>query len=119
MFHILKSASVFAISLFAVTASAGGHTTVVKDVPSYNQAVGEACTGSSVGAQCTITFQGGSVSIGVCVSVPGPAGGILTCQIDPASIPSCKNNAVGTPGSSMVFAVLALGLYLWRRKQFV
>ena len=105
------------LALTSSFAFAGGKT-VVKDVPSYNQAVMEACSGSAVGAQCTITFQGGSVSIGVCVQVPGPAGGMLSCQIDPASIPSCKNSATGTPSMALAFAVFALGLFgLSRRRK--
>lgn len=118
MLNLKKSLIVLSITLFSVVSNAGGNMpTVVKDVPTYSQAVIQACEGSSIGAQCTITFQGGSVSIGICVAVPGPVGGSLSCQIDSASIPSCKNNAMGTPGSAMAFAVLALGVYFMRRRR--
>ncbi|MEI6805050.1 MAG: hypothetical protein WCK49_00915 [Myxococcaceae bacterium] len=117
MFNLRRSLVILSFALFSVSSFAGGKTTV-KDVPTYQQAVIEACDGSAVGASCTIMFQGGSVSIGVCVQVPGsPAGANLTCQIDPANLPSCKNNATGTPGAAMIFAVLALGLFAWRRRQ--
>lgn len=120
MLSLKKSLICLSITLFSIVSNAGGSLpkTVVKDAPSFSQAVIEACEGQSVGAQCTISFQGGSVSIGVCVAVPNsPAGGNLTCQIDTATIPSCKNNAVGMPGSALGFALLALGIYFVRRRR--
>jgi hypothetical protein len=70
-------------------ASFAGGKTVVKDVPSYREAAQQACAGSSLGASCTIEFQGGSVSIGVCVEIPGPAGIVLECKIDTQNLPGC------------------------------
>lgn len=103
--------------LFPAFASAGGKT-VVTNTPSFYRAAAEACVGSAIGAQCTITFQGGSVSIGVCVQVPGPAGGYLSCEIDPSQIPSCKKNSlVNSPSTMALFAVLAGGLFFLRRRR--
>ncbi len=116
MFKFRNGLVFLSVALISLASTAGG-TTVVKDMPTFQQAAAEACSGSAVGASCTITFQGGSVSVGVCVQVPGPAGGTLTCQLDAGKLPSCKNSAVGTPGSAMVFALLALGLFVWRRRQ--
>lgn len=118
MFNLGKSFVFLGLILFSVASNADSKI-LVKDITTYQEAAVEACTGSSIGASCTITFEGGEVSIGVCIEVPGPAGAYLSCKIDPSKIPSCKNNAVGTPGSAMMFAVLALGLFIWRRRQVI
>ncbi len=105
---------------FAGDTSKGTGKTIVKDVPSFYRAQAEACDGKSVGANCTIEFQGGSVSIGFCVEIPGPAGITLGCQIDTSKLQNCKNNSTGTPANIAVFAaVLAMmaGGAIWRRRQ--
>jgi hypothetical protein len=105
---------------FAGGDSKGSGKTIVKDVPSFYRAQAEACDGKSVGANCTIEFQGGSVSVGFCVEIPGPAGVTLGCQIDTSKLQNCKNNSTGTPANTAVFAsVLALmaGGAFWRRRQ--
>ncbi|MBH1988468.1 MAG: hypothetical protein I8H75_00375 [Myxococcaceae bacterium] len=84
---------------------------VVKDLASYNQALIESCDGSAAGAQCDITFQGGLISIGICVQIPGFLGKKLSCEIDPSTIPSCKNSATGTPGMGILLAILVLGIF--------
>lgn len=79
---------ILVLSLFSVASIAGG--TVVKDVSTYNQAALDACMGQAVGASCTISFQGGSVSVGVCIQVPGSDGNYqLQCQIDTQNLPGC------------------------------
>lgn len=79
---------ILVLSLFSVASFAGGKTEV-KDVPSYLTAAEEACVGQAIGASCTITFQGGSVSIGICMQVPGSPNLNLTCQIDTQNLPGC------------------------------
>ena len=105
---------------FAGADSKDSNKTIVKDVPSFYRAQAEACNGKSVGAQCTIEFQGGSVSIGFCIEIEGPAGITLGCQIDTSKLQNCKNSSTGTPTNIAVFAavlaVLAAGA-IWRRRQ--
>ncbi len=91
--------------------------TIVTDQESYEQAAMEACQGKSVGLECNIEFEGGSIGFGVCVEIGGPAGGYLTCQIDTSKI-DCKNNSLGTPGAWLTFGALAgILLFIRRRKQ--
>ena len=91
--------------------------TVVTDYPSYEVAIKEACDGKQIGVQCSVTFTGGSVGIGICVEVPNsPVSGVLTCQLDVNTIGNCKNNALGTPSSWITFGSLA-GLLLFMRRR--
>jgi hypothetical protein len=78
---------ILVLSLFSLASLAGG--TVVKDVKTYEQAAQEACLGQAIGAQCTISFQGGSVSVGICMQVPGSPNLQLSCQIDTQNLPGC------------------------------
>jgi hypothetical protein len=99
-------------------ASGSQAKTVVTDQKTYARAGEEACVGKNVGVSCQIEFTGGTVGFGVCVLVPGPAGGYLTCQLDVNKLPSnCKNNALNTPSSWMAFGGLAGFLLLLRRKK--
>src|SRR3989338_10042647 len=122
MLNLKRSLVFLSITLFSVASSAASMAVntappiIVTDAPSYAQAVIQDCEGAAINAGCTINFAGGSLSFGICVPVPGSVGGTLTCQINPDSIPSCKNSATAIPGSAMAFALLALGVYFVRRR---
>lgn len=122
MFNLKRSLFFVGVALFSVASNAVGTVNktaapiIVTDGPSYAEAVIQACEGAAINAGCTINFSGGSVSFGICVPVPGSVGGTLTCQINPDSIPSCKNSATTLPGSAMLFALAALSMYFIRRK---
>ena len=89
---------------------------VVSTPAQFPRAASQACDGGTVGADCMIEFVGGRVGFGLCALVPN-AGGELTCQMDPSQLPAdCKNNALGTKGSVLTFAFLALGLLFLRRR---
>ena len=91
--------------------------TIVTDEDSFEKAAMEACQGKSVGVECSIEFEGGSIGFGVCVEISGPAGGYLTCQIDTNTIGNCKNNSLATPSSWLTFGSLAGLLLLIRRRK--
>lgn len=79
-------------------------------------AAAASCEGRYVGADCTVEFEGGYVSFGVCVEVPN-SGGELTCQIDVTELPqNCQNNALGTNGSYLTFGGLAAILFWFNRR---
>ena len=106
----LASALLFSAAVYA--------RTVVQDVPSYKEAIKEACTGKQLGAQCTVEFTGGSVSVGVCVEVPNsPVGGQLQCKLNIPELANCKNNALGTPGSWITLSSLVGLLFFLRRRR--
>lgn len=89
---------------------------IVDDKESFAEAAIEACEGKSVGLQCEVEFKGGSIGIGVCVEISGPAGVYLTCEIDFDEI-DCKNNALGSTGSWLTFGSLGGLLLFLRRKK--
>lgn len=88
-------------------------------VQAFYDSAAEACEGKSVDAECTILFPGGELTIGICIELPdsSPAGGHLSCKIDPSQIPSCNNNATGTPGMIGLFMAALGGLFFWRRRK--
>ncbi len=113
----LRQGLVLSLLSLLIVSSVAFAKTIATDQESFDQAAMEACQGKSVGLQCNVEFQGGSIGFGVCVEVPGPAGGYLTCQIDTKNI-DCKNNSLGTPGAWLTFGSLAgLLLFIRRRKQ--
>jgi len=116
MNRLLIVSGLTSVLLFSVAVYA---RTVVKDVPSYKEAIKQACTGQQVGAQCTVEFLGGTVTAGLCVEIPNsPVAGQLQCQLNIPQLANCKNNALGTPGSWMTLGSLAgLLLFLRRRRQ--
>ena len=89
---------------------------IVDDEKSFEEAAIEACDGQSVGFECSVEFQGGSIGFGVCVEVDLPGGGYLTCQIDTSKL-DCNNNALGTPGAWLTFGSLGGVLLLLRRRK--
>lgn len=90
---------------------------VVSTPGQFPGAAATACEGRYVGADCTIEFAGGHIGFGVCVEVPN-GGGQLTCNIDVSQLPpGCQNNALGTKGSALTFASLAVCLLFLRRKK--
>ena len=111
--------SIFVLAAAMVLSLSVSAKQIAKDEQSFRNAAEEACAGHAIGARCTVTFQGGSVGIGVCVEVPGPVTGVLTCQINTSQIPNCKNNALATPSSWMTFGGLAGLLLLMRRRRSV
>lgn len=89
---------------------------VVSTPSQFPGAASEACDGRSVGADCMIEFAGGRVGFGLCALVPN-GGGALMCQMDKSQLPAdCQNNALGTKGSVLTFACLAVVLLLLRRR---
>lgn len=110
--------AVIALVMGFSSASEAKKKTVVSDRQSYIQAGEEACAGKNVGFSCTVEFTGGTIGLGVCVLVPGPAGGYLTCQLDVNKLPAnCRNNALATPSTWLAFGSLAGFLLMLRRKK--
>lgn len=112
----LKRILLLALSSIVMFTTSAVATIIVDDEKSFEEAAIEACTGLSIGVECHVTFQGGSVGFGVCVEVDLPGGGYLTCQIDTTKL-ECNNNALGTPGAWLTFGSLGGVLLLLRRRK--
>lgn len=107
-------------ALSTTPAFAGKQTAPVNSVDSYVNETMNVCDGQGVGAQCTIVFEGGSVSVGICQNVDVNGSIELQCVIKTEDLPSpenCKNNALGTPSSWLTFGGLAGALLLLRRRK--
>ena len=113
----LRQGAVLSLASLLIVSSVAFAKTIVIDQDSFEEAAMEACEGKSVGIECNVEFQGGSIGFGVCVEINGPAGGYLTCKINTENL-DCKNNSLGTPGAWLTFGSLAgILLFIRRRKK--
>lgn len=123
----IKNIGMLFAMLLATTAFSAGPEYTVDEILDRLDAAGAtiedgyvaadaACDGRGIGAECTIIVDDGvTIGIGICVEIPGPVDGGLTCELNIPKM-GCQSFSFADP--ALGFGLLMMfGLMLYRRRR--